>query len=328
MSPNDDVTRVGFGAVIPRYGVEYSDAREQALRNEKLGFDSIWLTDHLQPPGIDGPVLETWTLLTALAMETERIRLGTMTICYSYRHPSVLAKMASTLDRISNGRLILAIGTGANSQVDENQALGIPYPRAPIRIEQLKEYVQVIKRLWGEGIADFHGKYYTLDGAKKNSPVLQKPTIPVWIGVRGPKMLRAVAEMGDSWNYHGHSAEEYAEAKSIVDSRCRELGKQENSLQSSVYGGIAVAKSEEELPFEAYSLMGHFYSDQIEPHEDGYYNHTLANGDEVEVDVETASVLRDVHDSLNEKNTREFELALATEQGLVQMIEFADSLGE
>ena len=247
MSPNDDVTRVGFGAVIPRYGVEYSDAREQALRNEKLGFDSIWLTDHLQPPGIDGPVLETWTLLTALAMETERIRLGTMTICYSYRHPSVLAKMASTLDRISNGRLILAIGTGANSQVDENQALGIPYPRAPIRIEQLKEYVQVIKRLWGEGIADFHGKYYTLDGAKKNSPVLQKPTIPVWIGVRGPKMLRAVAEMGDSWNYHGHSAEEYAEATSIVNSRCRELGRQENSLQSSVYGGIAIAKSEEEL---------------------------------------------------------------------------------
>ena len=87
-----------------------------------------------------------------------------------------------------------------------------------------------------------------------------------------------------------------------------------------------MAKSEEELPFEAYSLMGHFYSDQIEPHEDGYYNHTLANGDEVEVDVETASVLRDVHDSLNEKNVKEFELAMATVQGLEQMIEFADSL--
>ena len=85
---------------------------------------------------------------------------------------------------------------------------------------------------------------------------------------------------------------------------------------------------EDEMAFESNSLLGHFYTDQIEPHEDGYYNHTLANGDEVEVDVETASVLRDVHDSLNEKNTREFELALATEQGLVQMIEFADSLGE
>jgi len=83
---------------------------------------------------------------------------------------------------------------------------------------------------------------------------------------------------------------------------------------------------EDELTFESHSLLGHFYTDEIQPHEDGYYNHTLANGDEVEVDVDTAYILRDVHDSLNEKNTEEFEQSLATLDGYNQMIEFADSI--
>ena len=98
--------------------------------------------------------------------------------------------------------------------------------------------------------------------------------------------------------------------------------------ESVMHATATKMAKEEELSFEAYSLMGHFYTDQIEPHEDGYYNHTLANGDIAEVSIETAAMLADVHGSLNEKNVKEFELALTTEQGLEQMIEFADSLGE
>ena len=96
--------------------------------------------------------------------------------------------------------------------------------------------------------------------------------------------------------------------------------------ESVMHATAAKMAKEDEMAFESNSLVGHFYTDEIEPHEDGYYNHTLANGDEVEVDVETASILRDVHDSLNEKNTEEFEQALATLHGYNQMIEFADSI--
>jgi hypothetical protein len=103
----------------------------------------------------------------------------------------------------------------------------------------------------------------------------------------------------------------------------KRYGKDADSVMHATAAKMA---KEDELAFEAHSLVGHFHTDEIQPHEHGYYNHTLANGDEVEVDVETASILRDVHDSLNEKNVEEFEQALATLHGYNQMIEFADSI--
>jgi hypothetical protein len=103
----------------------------------------------------------------------------------------------------------------------------------------------------------------------------------------------------------------------------KRYGKDADSVMHATAAKMA---KEDELAFEAHSLVGHFHTDEIQPHESGYYNHTLANGDEVEVDLETASILRDVHDSLNEKNVEEFEQALATLHGYNQMIEFADSI--
>jgi len=214
-----------FGVVIPRYGVSYEEARSFALEAERLGYDSIWVTDHLQPTR-GGTVLESWTLLSALAEATEKIRLGTVVLCYSYRHPSVLAKMASTLDRISNGRLELGLGTGSKPQFREHRALGIPYPeKFQERLNQFRDYIKVLRTLWKrDGRVSLSSQYYPLREASLDSPPIQEE-IPIWIGARSRKMLRFVAELDVGWNFYGSTIEEYREAVELIERERKKLGK-------------------------------------------------------------------------------------------------------
>lgn len=198
--------KIRFGAILPLNQVNFTNLKSEALECEKLGFHAIWLSDHFFPFPLYGassmPRLECWTSLSGLASVTKKLRLGTLVLCNSYREPSVLAKMASTLDNISNGRLEFGIGAGWFEA--EYRAYGIPFENAPVRISRLREGIQVIKKMWTEENPRFEGKYYTIRDAFCNPKPVQEPHPPIWIGGSGEKLLlRVVAEFADGCNVAG-----------------------------------------------------------------------------------------------------------------------------
>jgi len=206
---------IRFGCIIPQgwlgelagcvHGREFEATKNVALQCEKLGFDSIWVYDHfITFPATTQACFESWTTLSALATLTKNVGLGQIVTCNSYRYPSVLAKMGATLDVISNGRLNLGIGAGWYKL--EYNAYGIPYPKDSVRIAQLREAVQIIKKMWTEDEPSFHGQYYTIDKAINSPKPIQKPHPPILIGGRGKKLtLGVMAEFADRCNFGGQS---------------------------------------------------------------------------------------------------------------------------
>ena len=232
------------GVALPRYDVGFDAVRGFASWVEESGFDSVWVTDHLQPTR-GKTLLEPWTLLSALAVLTRRVRLGTTVLCYSYRHPAVLAKMASTLDRISGGRVELGVGTGSGPQVEEHRAMGIPYPGFGERAEQLKDYVRVLRLIWGsDGRVSFDSKHYPLRDAMRDSPTIQE-RIPIWVGARRRRMLRVAAEIGEGWNFYGDSLEEYEKAVKTVEEYLSELGA-DKDVPKAVFTSISIWRDTED----------------------------------------------------------------------------------
>jgi len=227
---------------MPRYGVRYESVRALARECEQLGYTSIWVTDHIQPPAAPLPVLETWTTLTALAKEVKG-RIGTMALYYGYRHPAVLASMAATLDDISGGRLELCIGAGAPYQDEECRAMGLPFPKVKVRINELREYVEILRLLLAQsGKVSFEGKYFRLKEAVCNAPTIQKPHPPLWIGGRLPMMLRAIGEMGLDWSYFGQGPEDYARAVRVLEESAKRKGLDPARIRHSIFSGIVLAK--------------------------------------------------------------------------------------
>ncbi|HME93528.1 MAG TPA: TIGR03560 family F420-dependent LLM class oxidoreductase [Methylomirabilota bacterium] len=233
----------------------YDQMRRVAAEAEALGFDSIWLCDHfltldpgsyVEDAGIarDGaaaarrperrsmPLLECWTALSALARDTRRLRLGTSVLCHSYRSPAVLAKMAATLDVISEGRLDLGLGAGWFEQ--EYRAYGIPFPRIGERIDQLAEGVEIIRRMWTEAEPRFAGRHYAIDGAACDPPPVQRPHPPIWIGGEGDRLHRLAARAADGVNVRWWGPERIAARAPYLDAACREAGRDPAALARSV----------------------------------------------------------------------------------------------
>ena len=150
-----------IGVYLPQMGFTYEQILDRTLRCEQLGIDSIWLYDHLYAPGMpDYPSMEAWTLATALLSRTERIRVGHMVLCNQFRHPAVLAKMATTLDQISAGRLALGIGSG--SIEDEHSRLGLAWGSFAERSERLGETLQILHQAFADELIDFTGSHFTV----------------------------------------------------------------------------------------------------------------------------------------------------------------------
>jgi len=164
---------------------------------EQLGYDSVWVSDHLISPNGRPYGLEAWTILSALASSTHKIRLGTYVLCNQFRHPSLLAKMASTLDVISDGRLELGIGAGWLR--DEHEAFGFGWNRHSERIERLREAMEIIRKLWTENHVSYEGKHFRLRDATLEPKPLQKPNPTIWVGGNSTAIRRVVAELGDGW---------------------------------------------------------------------------------------------------------------------------------
>lgn len=242
---------IKFGSILFRTEhtmKDYESVRRVAIESEKLGFDSVWLCDHFNPchaPPHE-PVLEAWTTLSALSSQTTRVRLGTLVLCNSYRYPQVLAKMASTLDVISNGRLEFGIGAGWYES--EYEAYGIPFPKVSIRIKQLREAIQVIKKMWTEDEATFTGDYYRLKNAICDPKPVQQPHPPIWVAGLGEKLtLRIVAEFANGCNFWGVTPLQYKHKLHVLKQYCENIGRNSDDIQKSWSGVILITKDEREL---------------------------------------------------------------------------------
>jgi alkanesulfonate monooxygenase SsuD/methylene tetrahydromethanopterin reductase-like flavin-dependent oxidoreductase (luciferase family) len=200
---------------------------------ERLGFESAWLCDHLvQPSRPQGPYFEAWSLLAGLAARTEKIRIGVLVTSNTFRHPSVLAKMAVTVDHISNGRL--EVGLGAGWYESEHEMFGIPFPETRELVARFREAVQVIDHLMREDVSSFVGSYYQLRNAQSRPPSIQKPRPPLVLGAFGPRMLKIVATYADTWNAFG-TPKEMRERNQMLDDYCREIGREPDTLDRSIY---------------------------------------------------------------------------------------------
>jgi probable F420-dependent oxidoreductase len=202
----------------------YDTIRAIAQQAETDGFDSLWLADHLfyrYPGEPTRGIWECWTVLSALAEATQRVEIGTLVLCNSFRHPALLAKMATTLDEVSGGRLILGVGAGWHEP--EYQAFGLPFDH---RVDRFAEALQILKPLLRDGQVDFAGQYYH---ARNCEIVPRGPRVagpPLLSGGEGPRMLKLTAQYADLWNtgYMGQP-ETMAEPLAKLESACREVGR-------------------------------------------------------------------------------------------------------
>jgi alkanesulfonate monooxygenase SsuD/methylene tetrahydromethanopterin reductase-like flavin-dependent oxidoreductase (luciferase family) len=217
-------------------------ASQTVEESERLGYESIWLADHLMG---ERPLLEAWTTLSALSGLTNKIRLGTMVLCNSFRNPGVLAKMAATLDNISEGRLELGIGAGWKQ--DEYLAYGYEFPSPAARIRQLKEALIILDRMWTESPASYRGKYFKINQAYCEPKPIQKPRIPITVGGVGEQlMLKLVAQHADRSNWWICPTELFTKRVKILDEYCRGF-RRPSRIEKSAAALINIAETPAEL---------------------------------------------------------------------------------
>ena len=206
---------------------------------ERLGYDGLWLADHFMPNAEDvsAPWPECWTTLAALAATLPRLRLGPLVTGNTYRHPAVLAKMAATVDHISEGRLVL--GLGAGWQENEHRKYGLEFSTVGGRLSRLEEACQVIKALFTEESASFAGAHYQLSEAPL-SPKPRQQRLPLMIGGGGEKVtLRIAARYADEWNVWG--APDLLQRKmAILDRHCEALGRDPAEVQRSAVAMVFI----------------------------------------------------------------------------------------
>ncbi|GHO76985.1 LLM class F420-dependent oxidoreductase [Ktedonobacter sp. SOSP1-85] len=209
-----------------------------AQEAEALGFASVWLFEHLQSTSSPQPnekmIFETWMSTAALARDTKHIRIGQLVTCNNFRHPALLAKMASTVDVLSHGRL--DVGLGAGWHEPEYVAYGYPFPDTATRLRQLKEALQIIKAMWIEQEASFEGNYYHIRGAINQPKGVQQPHIPLLIGGKGEQVtLKLVARYGDACNFTHPDPEEMKRKFALIRQYCEDIGRDYNDIRRTIY---------------------------------------------------------------------------------------------
>ncbi|HEX5578705.1 MAG TPA: TIGR03560 family F420-dependent LLM class oxidoreductase [Candidatus Limnocylindria bacterium] len=219
-------------------GVAWQRTVAVAQRAEALGYDSVWLFDHFHtvPKPTDELTFESFTSLSALAALTERVRVGQIVICNGFRNPALTAKMAGTLDTISNGRFDLGIGAGWKR--DEWLAYGYGFPETRVRLAMLRDGLEVITRMLAPGRehATFEGEHAAVRDAI-NLPKGVNPTrIPILVGGNGPNVTwRLAARFADELNVDGLSLDQLRDALPVIRSRCEEVGRDPGSLRVSLH---------------------------------------------------------------------------------------------
>jgi F420-dependent oxidoreductase-like protein len=227
---------IRVGLKLSQHMVTIEHERAAWRLADEAGFDHVWVFDHFNPIGgnpLDGDIYEGWSLLAAMAEATSRVRVGNMVTGNTYRHPGVLAKIATTVDHLSGGRLEFGIGAGW-AEV-EHRMLGLDFPGTGDRLRRLAEALQVIKKLWTEERSDFEGRYYRLTGAVQNPKPYQRPHPPIWIGGGGEqRTLRIVAEHADVWNFSDGPIDVARHKVEVLERHCADVGRDPAEIRRSV----------------------------------------------------------------------------------------------
>ncbi len=249
---------VKFGTFVPQGWrmdlVEIDDPIEQyetmthvGKVAEEAGYDSIWVFDHFHT--VPTPEIETcfeaWTITAGLSRDTSRIRIGQMVTCNGYRNPALLAKLASTVDVMSHGRLICGLGAGWYEH--EWRAYGYGFPDVPDRMRAFREAAEILVRMWTEEKASFQGKYYTIDGAINEPKGVQTPHIPLWLGGGGEKItLKLVAQWGNGCNFGGGKLDVVRQKMDVLRGHCAALERDFDTITRSTSMNIFLLEDGED----------------------------------------------------------------------------------
>lgn len=242
------MTALRFGIQTSLNNVEWREIEDMwKFLDRETGFHSAWTFDHFVPPGpgqdVNANCFEGWAALAALAAVTSRLRVGCLVTGVTYREPAVLAKMAATVDHLSNGRL--EFGIGAAWHEPEHRMYGIPFPPVKERQDRLEEAVQLIRALFdAEGPVSFAGKHYRLRDAVFVPRTVQRPHPPIMVGGGGEqRTLRAVARHGDVMNVSGTPAM-VARKIEVLERHCREAGRDPREIDRTVFGTVVVSDNQ------------------------------------------------------------------------------------
>ena len=241
------MSKVEFALFSPQAGQPVKALFERAALCEKLGYHSLWLVDHFWTRGMpDLDHVEALTMMSALAARTEKLRIGTLVLCNSYRNPALLAKSLATIDQVSNGRLEAGIGAGWMDE--EYRAYGYDFPEMKVRLKQLEEGLQILKLMLGpEKKPSFKGKYYSIDGAMNSPKPVQKPHPPITIGGSGEKvMLKIVAKHADRWNCPA-GYESFEHKFNVLKEHCKAVGRNPADINVSEQLLVCIGNNQAEV---------------------------------------------------------------------------------
>lgn len=225
------MAKVEFGVMLPQIKRTWEETKAAAVEMERLGYHSLWCNDHLYGVPVPSiPIMEAWTLLTAVAAVTTRVELGTLVTPLGFRPPALLAKMVATLDQISAGRVIVGLGAGWFEQ--EFTGYGFDFPPPAERLARLNEGVELMRRMWSEPQVSFAGRYFRTDGVYCEPKPARRP--PLLIGGGGAKvLLKLVARHADIWNNLGANFDLFAEKAAVLRRHCESLGRDPATLRLS-----------------------------------------------------------------------------------------------
>ncbi len=235
---------------------KWAKAVEVAELADRVGYDSVWVYDHVHnvPVPDHETVFEAWSTVAAISQRTERVRLGQMVGCAGYRNPALLAKITSSIDVMSGGRLDWGIGAGWYDQ--EYRAYGYDFPSNADRIRMLRETVEIVKLMWTEPDATYEGRHFAVDGAQCDPKPLQDPHPPIWIGGGGEQLtLRVVARHATHSNFGG-KLHEWTHKRDVLRRHCAEVDRDPDEITMTWSPEVFIRETEAEIGTETRSFWG------------------------------------------------------------------------
>jgi alkanesulfonate monooxygenase SsuD/methylene tetrahydromethanopterin reductase-like flavin-dependent oxidoreductase (luciferase family) len=244
-----------YGCSI-RAAPTYPEIRALALQAEEYGFDSVHVPDHLIgfDPERKEPFLEAVVLMSAIAVETRKVKIGHVVLANSFRNPALTAKMISSLDNISNGRALLWIGAGWYEE--EYKAYGYPFPSAKERLDQLEEALTIFKKLFTEDVTNFEGKFWKLQNCKNYPKPVQKPWPQIVIGGSQDRLVTIACREADGINLPHHGLDELKERTRFIASKLKKYNRDPEKFEISTFNLITLVNNEEELNEAVRQMIG------------------------------------------------------------------------
>jgi len=232
-----------FGYYANRGSLTYSKIKESTLKAEKLGFDSVHIHDHFMMQ--DGAFLEAGMLAAALAVQTQKIKVGHLVLCNSFRNPALLAKMISTLDNISNGRALMWLGAGWYKR--EYLGYGYPFPSPKVRVDQLEESLTIFKKAFTEDVFSFEGQFWKLKRMKNIPRPIQKPYPQIVLGSNGKRMTDIACREADGINMPSLKVTQIPKRVAYILDKLKKYNRNPDDFEISVWNDITLVKNQEEI---------------------------------------------------------------------------------